>query len=348
MNTNYKIIKNTKLPHSEVEVEVEVTSEYLMSLWKEAVDHLGKEVKLDGFRDGHVPENILISKFGEMAIVQESADIAISNIYPSLVVENKIHAIGRPEVVITKLAKNNPLSFKLKTAIVPEIKLPDYKKIASKVMSEKNEEEVTEKEIEDLILEVRKSKAPHIHKAGEVHDDNEKLELPEFTDEFVKSLGDFKDVIDFREKARKGIAYEKSYRAKEKKRLDTLNQIVEKTEIDLPNILVESELDKMQVQFEDSLKRMNLKMEDYLTNLKKTPEDIKKEWKPDAEKRAKIQLIINQIALDEKIEAPNEEIEKEAKHLLEQHKEANPDRVKIYVETIITNEKVLQFLETQK
>jgi FKBP-type peptidyl-prolyl cis-trans isomerase (trigger factor) len=349
MKDNYKVIKINNLPHSEVEIEAEITADYINSLWAEAVKHLGEHVKLDGFRSGHIPENVLISKVGEMAIVQEAADLALSNIYPYLIVDNKIHAIGRPEVIITKMAKGTAVSFKLKTSVVPEIKIPDYKKIASKVMGEKEEPaEATDKELEDLIQEIRKSRAPHVHKEGEEHKDDEVLELPEFNDVFVKSLGDFTDVADFREKAKKGIAQEKAYRGKEKKRMETLNQIAEKTNVDLPLVLVESELEKMKVQFEESLARMNLKMEDYLTNLKKTVDDVKKEWRPEAEKRTKIELVINKIAEEEKIEVPNEEIEREVKHTLEHYKDANPAKVKIYIETVLTNEKVLQFLESQK
>ncbi len=349
MNTNYKIIKITNLPQSEVEVEAEITADYINSLWPKAVEHLGEHVKLDGFRAGKIPENILVSKVGEMAVVQEAADIALSNIYPTLVIENKLHAIGRPSVTITKMAKGTPIEFKLKTAIVPEIKLPDYKKVSKKVMSGTEEAiEATDKEVEDLILEIRKSRAPHVHKEGEKHIEGEAVELPEFNDDFVKTLGDFSSIVDFMEKAKKGISQEKVYRAKEKKRLDILNQIVENLDVEMPNILIESELEKMKARFEESLGRMNLKLEDYLTNLKKTVDDLKKEWRPEAMKQAKIQLAINEIAKGEKIEAPNEELEREVKHTLEHYKDANPDRVKIYIETVLINEKVLQFLESQK
>ena len=44
-------------------------------------------------------------------------------------IENeKLDVISRPVVSITKLARKNPLGFKIKTAVLPVIKLPDYKK----------------------------------------------------------------------------------------------------------------------------------------------------------------------------------------------------------------------------
>ena len=100
------------------------------------------------------------------------------------ILENeKLDVISRPEISITKLARNNPLGFKIKTALLPEIKLPKYKEISKKTISEitaaEKNIEVTEKEIEDTIMDIRKSRAhkvhmaesvPHEHKEGEEHD----------------------------------------------------------------------------------------------------------------------------------------------------------------------------------
>ena len=41
-------------------------------------------------------------------------------------------------------------------------------------------------------------------------------------------------------------------------------------------------------------------------------------------------------------------MEAEAKHLMSHHPEANEDRVKVYTEMVLTNEKVMEFFEKQK
>ena len=89
-------------------------------------------------------------------------------------------------------------------------------------------------------------------------------------------------------------------------------------------------------------------MDDYLTHLKKTKEDLAKEWAPDALKRAKVQLIISKIALEEKIEADPEIIKTEVANLLKVYKDATEDRTRAYVEMMLTNEKVFEWLENQK
>jgi FKBP-type peptidyl-prolyl cis-trans isomerase (trigger factor) len=334
----YKIVSTKNLPHSEVEIEAEITAEYVESFWKQAIAHIGEHVEIAGFRKGNIPETVLLSKVGEMTILEEASEMALSDVYPKIIVEKKINAIGRPKVTITKMAKGNPLVFKAITAVVPEIKLPNYKKIAKEIIGKQEEVVVTDQDIENVITEIRKSKAPHDHDT----------ELPEFNDELVKSLGaDFTSVEDFKTKARERILAEKKYRTVEKKRIEILDGIADKTTTDLPELLIESELEKTNSQFVDNLKSMGLEIVDYLKRIEKTEDDLRKEWRPEAEKRAKIQLVLNQIALEEKIETTKEEIEKEVKHLLEHYKDADPERAKMHAENVLTNEKVFQFLENQ-
>ena len=77
-------------------------------------------------------------------------------------------------------------------------------------------------------------------------------------------------------------------------------------------------------------------------------EDIRKEWTPHAEKKAKLQLILNAIAKEEKIAPAPEEIEAEVNHIVEHYKDADRERAYVYADTVLTNEKVFEFLESQK
>jgi FKBP-type peptidyl-prolyl cis-trans isomerase (trigger factor) len=277
----------------------------------------------------------------------------------------KIDAISRPEISITKLARKNPLGFKIKTATMPEIQLPNYKEIAKKVISEEVKEEksgdVTEKEVEDTIMDIRKSRAPkikmpdvkeakeHIHKEGEEHKIPDiKEELPEFNDEFVQALGPFKNVADFKEKLKENIKLEKENQAKEKTRLKIVEKIIDDIKAELPEILIEIELNKILYRMESDITQMGLKFEDYLKHLGKTVEDLRKEFRNDAEKKAKLALVLNKIAELEKIEANKEQVASEVAQILEHYKDADPERAQMHAENVLTNEKVFQFLENQK
>jgi trigger factor len=345
-------IKVTKLDKSRVEIIGSITAEIFASFRDKALENINNEITIDGFRKGKVPENVLITKVGEMSILEEMAELALSNIYPEIIISEKIDAIGHPEISITKLAKNNPLEFKIVTTTVPEIKLPDYKKIAKNIKTEKEDKlEISEKEIDDAILRIRKSRVDHSghDHSGMSKEEHEKAiesSMPELNEAFVKTLGDFKDVADFREKVKFSLLEEKKIRAQEKKRIALSDAILEASSADIPELLIESETRRIEAQFSDDIARMGVKLEDYLKHAKKTIDDLRKEWRPHAEKKAKLQLILNEIVKLEKINVDAKEIEDEVKAILSHYKDANQEQARIYAETVLTNEKVYQFLES--
>ncbi len=133
---------------------------------------------------------------------------------------------------------------------------------------------------------------------------------------------------------------------KQKHRITIIDALIKATEIVVPKVLIESELLKMMGQFKDDVSRSGLKWEDYLKNIKKTEENIREEWKENAVKRAKAELIVSKIAVEEKIEPTEAELEHETTHLLEHYKEADPTSIRLYVFKQLQNQKVFEFLES--
>jgi FKBP-type peptidyl-prolyl cis-trans isomerase (trigger factor) len=351
-NKFYENLKISKADGSKIEITGTVPALKFESYRKKALENINNEISIDGFRKGKIPENILISKVGDMSILEEMAELALSQAYPKIVIEEKLDVIGRPEIQITKIAKDSPLEFKIISAVVPEVKLDDYKKIAKEEISKQKEiEPVTDKDIEDAILKIRRSRANHDHNHGEMSEEehNKLLDssLPELNDDFVKSLGQFSDVNDFRDKVKEMLVIDRKDQAREKKRIAISDKLIETSSIIVPEVLIESETKRIEAQFGEDIARMGIKMEDYLNHAKKTVEDIRKEWRPHAEKKAKLQLILNEIAKIEKLSPDPKEIENEVNHIVEHYKDADRDRAFIYAETVLTNEKVYGFLESQ-
>jgi FKBP-type peptidyl-prolyl cis-trans isomerase (trigger factor) len=352
MNKTYENFSLKKLDKGRVELGASLPTDIFDSYRVTALKNLNESVTVDGFRKGKVPENILIQKVGEKTVLEEMAELAISNAYPNILINEKIDAIGRPEVRITKLASGNPLEFSIITAIVPTFELPEYKALATAELKKAPaiEEKVTDKELDDAILRIRKSRVSH-----DAHD-HEKMTpeehekaivagLPELTDDFVKTLGDFNDIPDFKVKLSAMLVEEKKNGTKEKRRIAIADALSEKTSVELPGIMIDSELNRNEAQFKADIERMGLKMEDYLSHAKKTIEDLRVEWRPHAEKKAKLQLILNAIAEKEKLHPSKEEVSDEVNHILEHYKDADRERAEAYAETVLTNEKVFLFLE---
>lgn len=328
------------LSENEIVVTCEINAETFEKTRARAVQKVSEGVSLPGFRKGHIPEVVLLQKFGEALILEEMANIALEDAYPEILKQHKIPAVDMPTVAITKLAKGNPFEFTLTFPVMPEIKLPDYKKIAKEIMATEEKTDATDEEVVQAISELQRQLATKDNEGKEI--------LPEVDIEFVKKFGPFETVDEFKAKVRESLTQEKINRGREKKRMQTMEKIADGMTTKLPKILVDGELERMIGQFRHDVENMGMKFQDYLTTAKKTEEELHTEWRPDAEKRAKIQVALTNIAGTEKIEVPKEEIEREAKLILDQHKDADPARVHLHIEMMLSNEKVFQFLESQK
>ncbi|MEN9852452.1 MAG: hypothetical protein RI996_395, partial [Candidatus Parcubacteria bacterium] len=198
---------------STVEILVQIAAEQFGAYYSKGLAKIKEIAEVDGFRKGHAPESVILSQFGEMAILQEMADMAIQDTFSQEILASGVDAIGRPDVSVTKLAKDNDFEYTITVAVLPKLKLPDYMKIAKSVAT--TEVVVEDKDIQDVLLELRKMRAhKELHKDGSEHthgdaehdkehtdiDAKSHEELPELTDEYVAELGDFATVTDLTKK----------------------------------------------------------------------------------------------------------------------------------------------------
>ena len=173
-------IKN--LPRSQIEILVNVPHEELKPFLEKAAVLISEEKLIEGFRPRKAPYEIVKQKFGEYAIYEKAAKNYIEKNYPKILKEclnadkksekqgleigsQKLEVgaspepIGQPEIAITKLAPGSDFEFKITLSLVPELALPDYKKIASSTSKEKKVAEVSEKEVEDTLNFIKESRA---------------------------------------------------------------------------------------------------------------------------------------------------------------------------------------------
>ncbi len=138
--------------------------------WKEAIDKafkkIEKDIKIDGFRKGHAPKDIILKKYGEANIWLDAADLVIEDAYKKMVEENKDEEIvTRPDAQIGAIT-GEYVEFIFTLTLRPEIKLGEYKKLGIK----KDKVEVTDKEVEDSLESMRKRYAEVVVKEGSVED----------------------------------------------------------------------------------------------------------------------------------------------------------------------------------
>jgi len=177
------------------------------------------------------------------------------------------------------------------------------------------------------------------------------VSLPELTDEFAKSLGQFKNVDELKKSISGGVRMEKEQKEKQRVRLAILEKIAKNTKLEIPEPLVGKQLDILIQEFGTSLQQRGLELNMYLSSIKKTQDDLKKEWRPQAEKQVKNALILREVAKIEKLVIKEEELNNSLAMFLQQFpspeslKDLNQDVLKRNLYEDLLKEKTLQFLE---
>jgi len=347
-----------KKENAEVEISVTLPNKDLEQYRSKVEGEFIKNYETDGFRKGKVPEDVARKAMNPLMILEQMAQEAISKVYVDILHKEDIKAIGHPEIMITKIAEGADLEFKITTAVLPEVKLSDYKKLAKAENAKEISSVPEDKEIEEAIMNLRKMRAQQEMaknaKEGEAPTswtDIKEEDLPELDDEWAKALGNsFENLEDFKKKIVENLAVEKEAKNKEKKRMEILEAILKDSEIEVPGLMTNYEIDKMMHEFEGNIAMTGMNFDEYLSSIEKTREDYKKEWQPQAYKRAQTQLMLNHIAAAEKIEAGDEEIQAEVTKIMEQYKDQkniDENNVRAYVASVLTHQKVFEFLEKQ-
>lgn len=347
-----------KLENAQVEIKAVLPIKTLEKYRDEVTEEAIKHVKIDGFREGKVPKERALKELQPMKIFEEMAHRALSASYVEILEKNKIQAIGQPQISITKIAEGADLEFTILTAVLPEVKLANYKKLAKAVNKEKEEVEVTDTDLNEALTNLRKMSAQQTM-ADKVEEgeqpvswgDLKEEDLPEMTDEWASKMGPFKDLTELKEKMTENLKAEKASKAIEKKRLAIIDSILAESTIEVPDMMVDYEVNKMMHEFEHNIAMTGVSFDDYLKSINKTRDDYKKEWRDQGVTRAKTQLMLNDIAREEKIDASDEDIDVEVKKIMEQYKDQkgiDENSVRAYVATVLTHQKVFEFLESQK
>lgn len=339
----------------ELELKAELPAEELTAYRKKTIAELTKEAKIDGFRPGKAPESVIVKHYGERTILERAAEHAVKHELPEILAKQEANIVDTPRVSIEPVEDGKPLKFTARAPLAPEVKLSDYKKIASKFNKEKQEQAVTDEEHAAALTHLKRERAridaiesgKTPQEAAEHAKSMADNDLPALDDEFAISVG-YENAEKFTDTVRMNIKNEKDMRETEKTRSSMLDVIVKDATIHFPTILREYELDDIEARLAGDLERMGVTVEKYLETIKKTRDELRKEWAPAAEHRAKVRLILAEIARKENIEPDPDALAQEIARALEHLKNADPSLLRAHIAHAMRNEAVMQWLESQK
>ena len=135
--------------------------------------------------------------------------------------------------------------------------------------------------------------------------------LPELTDDFVKTLGDYKTVKEYKDALKKELLDYKKDMAHRDSNIQILDKLNELNEFDVPESLIENEINYIINEQKQYYSRSGMNLGDEFFQSEKYKEGVK----PEAKNRAKSSIILKNIARIENIEVSDDDIDEELKRV---------------------------------
>lgn len=134
--------------------------------------------------------------------------------------------------------------------------------------------------------------------------------LPEVNDEFAKKAGPFKTVAELKDDIKRELTAQKEREAKENLKDDLVKQLVEVSDVPVPEILVKDQSDSIERDMTQNLMYQGLTLDQYLQNkgFENKEKWLESEVKEAATKRVQAGLVLSELSKVEKIEATSQEL----------------------------------------
>ena len=372
-----------KLSETVYEVSATRSGEELKHLKKHVLVHF-KDAKVDGFRKGHVPADVLEKKF-KKEIEGEILNHIISEEYRKAVEENNLSPIA--DIKLEKYENNEDnVEVVFTIPVLPEIPLGDYKSVkvekealdvndekvnaeieimrsnAGKLKEVADDEAAKDKDVaninfegfvdgeafdggkaegfdltlgsksfidtfEDQIIGHKKDDEFDVNVTfpEEYHAENlkgkpavfkvkvnsiKRKEEAELNEDLAKELG-YDSVEDLKAKTKENLIKREETRIENEYKGKVVDAVVDGVNFEIPEAIVEREIQFQINRFAQQLQMQGMSLNQYFEMTGQNIEKMRESIKESAEKSVKRDLVLNEIAKVEKVEATEEEVNAE-------------------------------------
>ena len=325
-------------------IEGVVPKDMIHAVRDEVLRRIGEKKKIDGFREGNAPPEIVEQEVGSLEVWRQSAQEVITKNFAEIVAGEEVVPLGQPQLQITSVANKSDVSFQIQFYVMPEVTLPDYRTLLQNLEKPEEPKEATDEEVQQVLLDMRKELYKKVHPEKDFPKDDG--DLPELTDTYVQEVSQqYKDIESLKKGVQESITQEKALQARALFRQKILDIIAENTPISIPEIMIEEESKRAYEEMKSQAQHFNTTIEEYLKAQNMSEGKLWEQLRDDARKRAKVQMIMNTVSTQENIRANIDEIEKEVERFKKKQTDMNDDQIHTYITSLLTNEAVIQSLE---
>ncbi|MDX1766223.1 MAG: trigger factor [Candidatus Saccharimonadales bacterium] len=146
---NIKVERN-KSDKTIAELSIVADKKEIKDAKNRALKRLQPEVKVDGFRKGKVPLNVVEKNVDEKVLNTEALDEVVNELIIKAIQQENLKVLDKPAVEITKFVPNEELEFTAKLSVMAPAKIADYQKIKKKLKKVSVSDDDIDKVIENL------------------------------------------------------------------------------------------------------------------------------------------------------------------------------------------------------
>ncbi len=176
-----------------------------------------------------------------------------------------------------------------------------------------------------------------------------KKELPEINDEFAKDASEFDTLEEWKKSIREKQEKANESKAKYEMEEEAIEAVCNDSKVDIPSGMIETQIDNMEQDVSSRLSYQGMKLDQYLQMVGKTRKEFRDEYKEQAEKQVKTNLVLEAVMKDSKIEVAEEEIEAKIKEMAEMYGQKeeevkNNPNLRKYIEESLKTEKTIHYI----
>lgn len=380
-----------KLEKSVIEIAIKADKDDWNECIMEAYKKTKSRYKVQGFRPGKVPFDVIVNRYGIEAFYEDALDHGINKYYREIVDKDKLDVVSSPEVEVQNVDEEG-FNVVIKVEVYPSIEVKGYKGLTFKKIKPNYSKKILDEELkriqesniiwkdvdraakdgdkltldysgeidgvkfdggtaenqqlelgsntfipgfEEQLIGVKKDEEkdvkvtfPEEYYAKElagkeavfkckVHVVAEKI-IPELNDEFVKDLGEFKTLDEYKKHLEKELKAHATEEAKYKEEDEMIKEIVNNNEFDIPQGLIDEESDRYINDIAARYKAMGISLDDFLKYTGKTMEDFYNDFAEQSKNTVKTRIVLEAIIAKENLTVEKEDFDKELEEIAKQ------------------------------
>jgi trigger factor len=341
--------KVSKQADGDIEVSVEVGETKYKEVAEHAYHHLKDSVTVDGFRAGKAPREVIEAKLGSKLLEHTINDL-LPEVAEEILTTEKLEPISQVEYSLEDFGDDKKIKFKFSFAVYPEIKLGDFKKIKVK----KESDDVTDKEIDDVLVNLFSEKYAQANPAQEGDKKDQKPEdrakevLAWIHDAVVTEvMGEkYKKIDDLKVEIKDQLKSMKSRQNEDKYLTEVLAEAVKLSNVAVPKRLIKAEASRYEEDYTNRVKELGMELDTFLAAQNNSLDKLRADWQKQGEQKLGNELLLSEIVRVNDIAPTMQDVQAEIDKLEDPKLKTdfNTTRGKRYVASVLIQQRGMQKL----